>query len=171
MIDSSGNIARGAVIATAFVVDEPGAESAFPQVGRRSSSLSFQRVYWRCIACFFVTSGRCNPTARLLLFCNMPPPRIGLVDFAAILNRLGVEIASTPFTQREANVRLSSFGNVIYTFDVLAAAEQHYPGGRVTRLDPDCVWRRGKQPGESMALHLATSLSAQCWQWIPWIGL
>jgi hypothetical protein len=136
------------VIATAFVVDAPGEESIFPQVGSKSSSLSFQKIYWRCIVCLFATSRRYNPAALHVLFCNMRPPHHGDEDFAAILKNIGVEIVVTPFTQRDPNLRLTSFGNVMYTFDALAAAARLYPSQRIVLLDSDCVWLRGIAPLE-----------------------
>lgn len=142
MARSPTNTARGTVVATAFAADLPGEDSIFPQVGRRSSLPSFQKIYWRCITCLFATSHRCNPIARHVLFCNLSPPKIGDDNFGLLLQELNVEIVITPFTRRDRNSKVSTFGNVMYKFDALEAAARLYPGERIILLDSDCVWLR-----------------------------
>jgi hypothetical protein len=142
IIQRGSQAPRGTVIATAFVIDEPGSESFFPQVGGQSSTFTFQRVYWRCIACLFATSIRCNPDAQHVLFCNKEPPRSS-DNLFQLLDEWGVQIVVAPFTSHDPRLHLASFGNVMYTFDAIAAANRSYPNDRLILLDADCVWLRG----------------------------
>jgi hypothetical protein len=134
------------LIGTAFVVDAPGEESAFPQVAGKSSAPDFQAVYWRAMSVMFASSVRNNPAARHVLFCNATPPNTPRLPILDLFAEWGVELIRVPFTYRGATPRAhqfgNQFGNVLYLFDVVKYLAEHVERGTILILDPDCVWIR-----------------------------
>lgn len=130
-------------IGTWFVADSEDNETAFPQVGERSSTLAFQDVYWRCVACFYVTSVANNPRARHVFYTNAPLRSVDGFDMQVLLDRLGVEVIQLPITYRLPRDQAKFWGNQFYILDII----KHIAGNRSTEkfviLDSDCVWNSG----------------------------
>jgi hypothetical protein len=131
-------------------MDSPGEESFFPQVSGRSSSPSFQAVYWRAIGVLFASSVKNNPDARHVFFCNSVPPNTKTVPLLDLFRKFAVEIIVVPFTYRGAVEATRSFGNVLYIFDVIKYISEHIDAERVIILDPDCLWIRSAKSLEAM---------------------
>jgi hypothetical protein len=127
-------------IGTWFVADSKENETAFPQVGGRSSTLAFQDVYWRCVACFYVTSGTNNPRARHVFYTNTQIRSVDGFDMQALFDRLGVKVIQLPITYRLPRDKAQSWGNQFYILDVI----KHIAGNASTEkfiiLDSDCIW-------------------------------
>lgn len=127
-------------IGTWFVADSKENETAFPQVGERSSMTAFQNVYWRCIACFYVTSVAYNPRARHVFYTNTDIGSVDGFDMQALFDRLDVEVIQLPITYRPPPDKAKFWGNQFYILDVI----KHIAGNPSTEkfiiLDSDCIW-------------------------------
>ncbi|MGI4816339.1 MAG: hypothetical protein ACRYGG_23805 [Janthinobacterium lividum] len=129
-------------ISTWFVADQPDEQTDFPQVGGRSDSTGFQAVYWRCIACFFASSAKANPTAKHAFFTNTVVPTIDGVCIQSVFDALEVEVINLPIMSRLPKNSVSSWGNQFYILDVIRYAASHFADGRLIVLDSDCVLTR-----------------------------
>jgi hypothetical protein len=142
---SHPNVRIGPVISTWIVLDSPEDETEFPSAGTRSSTRSFQWIYWRCIVVFFASSIKQNPAAHHVLFCNRPFDKIEEQDTLALLRQWNIELIHIPITYRMPRGSVSKFGNVFYELDILKfAAEQDWPG--IILTDNDCVWVKSAEP-------------------------
>ena len=127
-------------IATWFVADRPGEETAFPQVEGLSSSADFQNTYWRCVICFFASSLRHNPDAPHLLFTNVSSPAVDGVNLAKLLSKWGVQIIHLAITFRAPPSVAKSWGNQFYILDVIKYVAANDCSDNLILLDCDCVW-------------------------------
>lgn len=129
------------VIATWIYIDSPGEESVYPQVGGRSSSLSFQKVYWKCVVNFFVTSLIFNPGNRHILYTNVATaPNYPDLNVRELLERLGVEVVQVKMTYRPPKGYWGSWNNQFYIFDILKRVSEDEAIEAIVILDSDCVW-------------------------------
>jgi hypothetical protein len=127
-------------IGTWFVADVKENETAFPQVGGHSSSHAFQDVYWRCVACFYVTSVANNPDARHVFYTNTSIRSVDGFDMQALFDRLGVEVIQLPITYRLPRDKASSWGNQFYILDIIKHIAGHPSTDKFIVLDSDCIW-------------------------------
>lgn len=111
-----------------------------------SSDPRFHAVYWRCAAVFFFSSKIFNPTARHIIFTNVPEAvlrqrQIDGVALSDILNALSIEIVTRPITYQLPRGTFAAWGNQFYILDIIDwLAEQ--PGDvPCLVLDSDCAWR------------------------------
>ena len=131
------------VIATWFVADTKDKSSFFPQAGIGSSSLKFQEIYWRCVACFFATSARIGHSARHILFTNVGHlPLVDGVSLERLLNDFGVEVRTLPITHRLGREKVSRWNNQFYILDIIDDLCNSFTFKSATVLDSDCVWVR-----------------------------
>lgn len=129
------------VIATWIYLDRPDEESNFPQVGSRSSSQTFQKVYWRCVLTFFITSKVFNPNDRHILYTNSADlPDYSDFSVSLTLKRLGVEIIQVPLTFKVPRGYWGSWNNQFYIFDILKFMAARSDFDSFVLLDSDCVW-------------------------------
>lgn len=129
-------------ICTWLHADDATSESSYYAVGSRSSTPHFQAVYWRCVAVFFATSVRNNPTARHRLYTNQrPAPVVDGLDVHRFLQRLGVEFVSLPFTYQPPPGYHPAWRNQFYLFDIVQhLAATSTAGDVLFVLDSDCFW-------------------------------
>lgn len=131
---------RGTAICTWFVADADSDATFFPQIGTRSNTPEAKAIYWRCVACFYVSSVILNPGRAHLFFTNTALPEVDGVSFATLFERLGVKVVTLPITYRLRTGTVTSWGNQFYILDILEwfARSAHYD--RAIVLDSDCVW-------------------------------
>ncbi len=123
--------------------DEKGAESIFPQTGKKSSGKEHQDIYWRCLIVFFITSRRFNKTEKHLLFTNVNKlPVVDGRNVETIFNELGVEIIFTDFKYRTPAGYYSMFQNQFYEFSILEyiSTSNKQPDDKYLILDSDCIF-------------------------------
>ena len=130
------------IISTGMCSDAKGEESYYPQVGGASSSSSFLDVYWRCVALFFASSTRHNPTARHKLFINRPGvPNVGTFNISEFLSKLGVEVVVVPFTYAPPPDYYGAWRSTFYLLDIIKhISAQSRPGERYVITDSDCLF-------------------------------
>jgi hypothetical protein len=130
------------IISTGMCSDAEGEESYYSQVGGVSSSSSFLKVYWRCVALFFASSVRHNPTAQHKLFVNRPGvPDIDAFKTDEFLSSLGVEVVVVPFTYAPPPDYYGAWRNTFYLLDIIkhiSATSQ--PGEQYMIADSDCLF-------------------------------
>ena len=129
----------GAILATGFVVDSPDEGTLFPSAGGSSGSPRVQAVYWRCLIVLFAIARIMNPDLRLMLFSNVRPPVVDGHDLAAVLEKYGVEHRQVPLTTRLDRQLTSSWGNVLYFFDIMGALADLPPETRIALVDSDVL--------------------------------
>ena len=127
-------------IATWFVADDVSTATFFPQVERRSDSLEAQRLYWRCVVCFYASSLAVNPDLRHVFFTTAEVPVVDGLDIAAVLGRWGVEVVNLPITRRLPIGSVESWGNQFYVLDVIEHWAEHELDQSLILLDSDCIW-------------------------------
>jgi hypothetical protein len=127
-------------IGTWFVADSKENETAFPQVGQRSSTLAFQDVYWRCVACFYVTSVANNPHARHVFYTNTHIRHVDGFDMQGLFDRLDVEVIQLPITYRLPRDKARSWGNQFYILDIIKHMAGNPSTDKFVILDSDCIW-------------------------------
>ena len=133
-------------IATWFVADKPGEETSFPQVGGQSSSIKFQNIYWRCVACFFASSRQSNPTATHLFFTNAEIPVVDGVDLAGLFRSWQVQVIHLPLTYRLPPGVSKAWGNQLYILDIIKYMAANPRSDEIIVLDSDCVWTTTAEP-------------------------
>ena len=133
-------------IATWFVADKPGEETSFPQVGGQSSSIKFQNIYWRCVACFFASSLQSNPTATHLFFTNAEIPVVDGVDLAGLFRSWQVQVIHLPLTYRLPPGVSKAWGNQLYILDIIKYMAANPCSDEIIVLDSDCVWTTTAEP-------------------------
>lgn len=109
-------------------------------------------IYWKCVAVFFATSVRCNPTAKHILYTNDKHPVIfrGL-DLKQFLVDLGVDIRIVPFKHFKPPVGFSKvFKNAFYKLDVMRELGMGEENEYSVLLDSDCVWTKPNNDIEEM---------------------
>ena len=128
------------LIATWFVSDTASEATFFPQIGRSSSGVVAQKIYWRCILAFYATSLSHNRNFPHALFTNASPPVIDGIDLKKVLDRWGVELIDLPITHRLSKSRVQEWGNQFYILDILnyIAETKRWPSCII--LDADVVW-------------------------------
>jgi hypothetical protein len=139
------------VVASWIVLDDAESATAFPSAGRNSASADFQRIYWRCIAVYFLTARIHNPAVRLMLYANVDPDAAAPPEIAAALHALGVGFRRVVPTLRLPRGSVSAFGNQFYVLDVIRDFATHEDGDALVLTDSDCVWR-GSVAGIEAAL-------------------
>jgi hypothetical protein len=127
-------------IATWFVADTSRNATHFPQVGGDSSTLTFQKVYWRCIVGFFATSVIHNPNASYRFYTNAPIPIIDGFDVAAFLCRCRVQTIHLDISYRLPKDVASAWGNQLYILDIIKHFVKSEPTSQLVVLDSDCIW-------------------------------
>lgn len=141
-------MANSTAIGTWMVLDEPDEATEFPSVGTNSALPEFQRVYWQCIALFFLTSRAHNPRNPHVLYCNRQIRDVAPPLIARLLSDLEVELILLPLTHRLPQAAGSRWGNVFYEIDILS----HFAGSGdrspLLLADSDCVWRKSFAPFE-----------------------
>lgn len=101
-------------------------------------------IYWKCVAVFFATSVRCNPTAKHILYTNdRHPVIIKGADLKVFLTGLGVDIRYVPFKHFKPPVGYSKiFKNAFYKLDVMRELGMEEENEYSILLDSDCVWTK-----------------------------
>lgn len=129
-------------ICTWIYCEQPGEESHYPQVGGKSSSLSFQAVYWRCVVVYFASSLKNNPDAHHVLFTNIDKaPNIGTFSVTDFLTQNSIEMVTLPFTYQTPPGYFGEWRNQFYMFDILKyLAHIQEDERQYLILDSDCVW-------------------------------
>lgn len=130
------------IIGTGMCSDAAGEESYYPQVGGVSSSSTFLDVYWRCVALFFASSVRHNPTAQHKLFVNRPGvPDIGTFNTQAFLDKLGVEVVTVPFTFAPPPNYYGAWRSTFYLLDIIKhLSTESRPDDCYIITDSDCLF-------------------------------
>lgn len=134
-------------ICTWIYLDAPEERSEYPQVGKRSDTLDFQAVYWRCVAVFYALSTRFNPNRKHILFSNQRVenfPRPDGFDLAGYLKSKNVEIVTLPLTWQTPPGYFGKWRNQFYIFDILQFFEHQLgdPDAACMVLDSDCLVNR-----------------------------
>ncbi len=111
-----------------------------------SSSLAFQNIYWRCIACFFDSSLRYNTGSHHVLFTNSEIPIVDSVDLAELFRTWKVEIVRLPITFRLPRESINAWGNQFYILDIIKYAAAKGGWNVLIVLDCDCVWTKTVEP-------------------------
>jgi hypothetical protein len=123
--------------------DEEGAESLFPQTGKKSSSKEHQDIYWRCLIVFFITSKRFNKSEKHLLFTNVTHlPFVDGRNVRRIFDELEVEIIFTDFKYKTPPGYYGMFQNQFYEFSILEhiATHNHHADDLYLITDADCIF-------------------------------
>ena len=128
------------IIATWIYCDLDGEESIYPQVGGKSSTKNFQAVYWQCVATFFASSIRHNPSARHVVFTNETRlPKIDGLDLAKFLGELCVEIHVLPLGHNTPKGYFGAWKNQFYVLDIINYINENMRFLSVLLVDSDCV--------------------------------
>lgn len=132
-------------IVTSICVDEDEKDNdvIYPATHGASSDQR-KLIYWKCVAVFFATSIRCNPTAKHLLYTNdKNPVIIDKLDLKQFLVELGVDIRYVPFKHFRPPVGYSKiFKNAFYKLDVMRELGMEEENEYNILLDSDCVYTR-----------------------------
>jgi hypothetical protein len=130
------------IISTWLCLDDKHEESVYYQVGSKSSSLEFQKVYWRCIFDFFAYNKRFNPDYEYLLFVNKRVWNI-LIDKINIieeLEKLNVNIIYIPFTYKLPNGYYNAWHNQLFELDIFQHCVKLFNNDDIILLlDSDCI--------------------------------
>jgi hypothetical protein len=132
-------------ICSSVYCDEKGNESIFPNSynNHKSSSLTFQKVYWECATVMFASSLRCNPEATHLLFTNKKKAPSFCKD---ILCTLGVTVITLPFRHLPPNGWHHAYKNSVYTLDMIQYLSSVMNDDDIAIvLDADTLWIRSCQ--------------------------
>lgn len=134
------------IISTWIYLDSPEESSEYPQVGKHSHLLDFQKTYWKCVAVFFALSRRFNPEKRHILFSNKRLadfPEIEGFDLQGFLKKQNVEVVTLPLTWQTPEGYFGKWRNQFYIFDVLSFIEKNSRGDEALLvLDSDCLITR-----------------------------
>jgi hypothetical protein len=152
-------------IATGMCLDSSGEESIYSQMRGKSSSASFQAVYWKCVCVLFASSKRHNPNARHIVFTNSDgAPSIDGFDTRALLDRIGVETVSLPFTYAPPLDFYDRWRNTFYLFDVLKFfSETGGAGEQFIVNDADCIYiKSASRLSEAIAASHCLAYDAGC---------
>ncbi len=139
------------VIASWIVLDDPGTATAFPSVGSDSAAAEFQRVYWRCLAAFFVTARVHNPGLPLVLYANVDVATAAPSEVVETMHAAGVVFRRLAITFRLPPGSVRHWGNQFYVLDVIRDFAANGIGKALVLADSDCVWR-GSADGIGAAL-------------------
>ncbi|KTR94674.1 hypothetical protein NS220_08420 [Microbacterium testaceum] len=132
------------VIASWFYTHGPDETGAYAQVRGDVASEEFRDVYRRCIATFFATARRAEPTARLLLFSNVVWDSSASAiagEVADLLTTLHVDIVTLPYSHMPPTSWPAAWRNQFFVFDVLKWADHNLTSlDQILVLDSDVVW-------------------------------
>ena len=130
-------------ISSWLCADEEGAESLFPQTGKKSSSKEHQDIYWRCLIVFYITSKRFNKNEKHVLFTNVKKmPFVDGRNVETIFNDLNVEIILTDFKYKTPKGYYGMFQNQFYEFSILdyISTNNKHSDDLYLILDSDCIF-------------------------------
>lgn len=131
---------------TWIYLDSPSESSEYPQVGKNSHLLDFQKIYWKCVAVFFASSIQFNPDSRRVLFSNKKlaeMPQIEGFDIGTFLSENNVDVVTIPLTWQTPEGYFGKWRNQFYIFDVLKyIAERYNDDDQFLILDSDCLINR-----------------------------
>ena len=129
-------------IVTGMCCDVEGEESYYPQVSGRSSSITFQIIYWRCAVVYFASSVRNNPKAEHILFTNADRvPNIESFNTVEFFDKIGVKVVQIPFTYQPPLEYFHAFRSTFFKFDIIKYLKNYSElGDSCIALDSDCVW-------------------------------
>ncbi|WP_295835797.1 hypothetical protein [uncultured Microbacterium sp.] len=132
------------VISTWFYTHGEGEPGSYAQMRGDVASEIFRDVYRRCIAVFFSTARLVEPTARLILFSNVPwdasASRVSR-EVQTLLDRLNVEVIQLPYSHEPPASWPAAWRNQFFVIDVLKwAAESLASDDQLLILDSDIVW-------------------------------
>lgn len=117
---------------------------SYAQVRGDSSSQAFRDIYRRCIATFFASARRVDPTVELILHLNRawdPSASATAAETARLLDRLGVRRVVLDYTYAPPPSWPDAWRNQFFVLDVLAdLARSVAPADQVLVLDSDIVW-------------------------------
>lgn len=139
---------RSVAISTWLTLDGSADATTFPSAGQDSSERSFQDIYWRCIAIYYLSARIHNPTAPLLFFCNEDFGRFAPRGVADLLVALDVVTVKLDLSHRLPKGSVSQWGNVFYELDILLWFSQNETFDGLVITDSDCVWRSPFRPFE-----------------------
>lgn len=134
-------------LTTWFYAEDENDESNYPQIGCKPSSSAFQKVYWRCVYCFFRSAVITNGTAvRYLFFTNVQelPADVDGVDIGRFFRDSGIEVIRTELTKKTPTDWFASWRNQFYLFDILEKLKT-IPGCHIV-LDSDCIISKPLDP-------------------------
>ena len=123
-------------------LDNKGEESVYTQMRGKSSSPAFHAVYWKCLCVLFASSKRHNPDARHVVFTNSGgAPMIAGFDTQALLDKMGVETVTMPFTYAPPLDFYDRWRNTFYLFDILKYfTDRAEDGEQFIVNDADCIY-------------------------------
>lgn len=99
-------------------------------------------AYWRCVAAFYATSARVQPTARHIFYTNKARPReVAKRNIVNFIKDLGVEVRELPFRRfRPPASVCTRFLNIFYRHEVLYDVANSNTTLVSLIMDSDCVW-------------------------------
>jgi hypothetical protein len=115
----------------------------YPQVGGNSSSQPFLDVYRRCLAVFFYSARRSNPSVKLMLFLNKPLGKATVVEskLQDLLNTFGVETVVMGYSYEPPHSFQRSWRNQFYVLDILDYLSRVLEkSDSLVVLDSDVIW-------------------------------
>lgn len=143
-----------------FYEQSAGEGGRYAQVRGDSSSESFRDVYRRCLAVFFATARRANPTAKLALYLNHPwRPEASREagEIANLFANLGVEVRIIEYTSTPPSNWTPAWRNQFFILDVLSdLSRKLQPQDVAVILDSDISWS-----GSSLTHEMWNSLEVE----------
>jgi hypothetical protein len=119
-----------------------GEQFVHTQVGKRSSSLTYQAYYWRCVFLLFESSARLNSGARHILFVNQfPPDSVDGIDIEMLIKQYRVEVVVFDTLTLSPTDYYGAWNTQFLVLDVLDWVAKHcQPDDAVFILDSDIVF-------------------------------
>ena len=150
------------IIATWIYLDSKEEQSNYFQVGKKSNSLSFQKIYWRCVVVFFETSLRYNASFEHILFTNTNHlPVIDGLDIRQWLKQNNIRIVTIENQYVMPQGYYHSWRNQFYEFSIIdyMAKELDAPD-KFLLLDSDCVFSKSVAPMFERTFNMAQTFVA-----------
>lgn len=124
---------------TWFYAENKDNESFYPQVGGKSSSFYFQKVYWKCIYCFFRSAIITNEASiEYLFFTNTNiPTDIDGVNIEQFFRDNNIKVIRKELSKQVPKDWYGAWRNQFYIFDILETLKD-YSGNHLI-LDSDCI--------------------------------
>ena len=150
------------IIATWIYLDSKEEQSNYLQSGKKSDSLSFQKIYWRCVVLFFETSLRYNASFEHILFTNTGNlPVIDGLDIRQWLEQNSIRIVVIDNQYVMPHGYYHSWRNQFYEFSIIDYMSKELDApDKFLLLDSDCVFSKSVAPMFERTFNMAQTFVA-----------
>lgn len=132
------------IVSTWFYMQDTEEGGNFAQIREDSASEDFRDIYRRCLAVFFATARRANPTARLVLYLNRPWSSSNSAvakEVGRFLDSLQVEHRIIHYRHEPPQSFTKSWRNQFFVIDVMQDLKENLEqDASIVILDSDVIW-------------------------------